>query len=81
MYSTELIRKFPVMPVDPILFVVYNEDHVKDAASYIAQIHGKSYLDDHVTIVPFNKPFDKNGKNYSVYIDPMVFKYKNSWND
>lgn len=81
MYSTELIRKFPENPSDPVLYVVYNDEHINEAAFHIAMIHGTEYLDSHVKIVSFDKPFDKNGINYQVYIDPMVFKYKHSWNN
>lgn len=80
MYSTELIRKFPENPTNPILFVVYNEDMVDDAAFYIASIHGAEYLDEHVTIVPLHTRVDEHIK-YDVYIDPMVYKYKHSWNN
>ena len=80
MYSTELIRKFPDEPKNPILYVVYNEDHILDAKMFIGMIHGPNYLDEHVTVVPFGKPFAKD-KSYDVYIDPMVFAYKNSWNN
>lgn len=81
MHSIELIRKFPITPTDPILFVVYNEDHIDTAAFNIVQAHGKSYLDHHVTIVPFDMPLERSDVNYQVYIDPMVFIYKNSWNN
>lgn len=81
MYSTELIRKFPDNPSEPVLYVVYNKQHINEAEYFIALIHGTEYLDNHVKIVPFDEPFEKNGVNYQVYIDPLVFKYKNSWNN
>lgn len=81
MYSTELIKKFPVEPTQPILFVVYNETMVKEAEFLIGAIHGPQYLEEHVTVVPFDRPFDKGANNYMVYIDPTVFKYKHSWNN
>jgi hypothetical protein len=80
MYSTELIRKFPDIPEQPILYVVYNEQHIRDAETFIGMIHGEQYLKEHVTITTFNKPLTK-GRDFSVYIDPMVYKYKHSWND
>jgi hypothetical protein len=80
MYSTELIRKFPDNPTRPILYVVYNEQHVNDAELFIGMIHGEEYMNEHVTIALFGKPFIKD-KDYDVYIDPMVFAYKNSWNN
>lgn len=80
MYSIELIRKFPVEPVKPILYVVYNENHIMDAETFIGMIHGPTYLEQHVTIVPFGEPFAKS-RDYEVYIDPMVYKYKHSWNN
>ena len=80
MYSTELIRKFPEAPTSPILFVVYNEDMVEDAMFYISTIHGEQYLNDHVTVVPLNTKVEDHIM-YDVYIDPMVYKYKHSWND
>lgn len=80
MYSTELIRKFPDTPAKPILYVVYSEQHISDAELFIGMIHGKEYLDEHVTITTFGAPFKKT-RDYDVYIDPTVFAYKNSWND
>ena len=80
MYSTELIRKFPDNPDKPILYVVYNDDHVVDAQLFIGMIHGDEYLKEHVTITSFGKPFKKS-RDYDVYIDPNVFTYKNSWNN
>ncbi len=80
MYSTELIRKFPNTPDKPILYVVYNRQHIRNAEMFIGMIHGEDYLKEHVTIATLDKPFKKD-KDYSVYIDPTVFAYKNSWND
>lgn len=80
MYSTELIRKFPAEPVKPILYVVYNTQHIEDAVFYICTIHGTDYFDTHVTVTTIDTPFTKD-RDYDVYIDPMVFAYKNSWND
>lgn len=79
MYSTELIRKFPDNPDKPILYVVYNEDHIHQALSFIGIIHGPDYLDN-VKVVPFGKPF-ADVSSYDVYIDPLVYKYQHSWND
>ena len=79
MYSTELIRKFPDKPDRPILYVVYNEQHIRDAELFISLIHGPEYFDEHVTITTIDTQFKKD-RDYSVYIDPMVFAYKNSWN-
>ena len=81
MYSTELIRRFPAEPVKPILFVVYNETMVQEAEFLISTIHGDDYTKQHVTVVPFDRPFDKGPNNYMVYIDPTVFMYKHSWNN
>lgn len=80
MYSTEMIRKFPVTPKQPILFVVYNETMVDDAEFLICSIHGAEYFDNYVKVVPLNTKVEEHGK-YSVYIDPMVYKYMHSWND
>ena len=80
MYSTELIRKFPYEPTKPILYVVYNEQHIPDAELFIGMIHGEEFLKEHVTITTFGSPFKKT-RDYEVYIDPNVFKYKHSWND
>ena len=80
MYSTELIRKLPDYPDQPILFVVYNDDMVDDAEFYIATLRGQDYLDKHVTVVPLNTKVD-DVRKYAVYIDPMVYKYQHSWND
>lgn len=81
MKSSELIRKMPKNPQEKILFVVYNEDMIEEAKQMIAIIHSRDYLFDYVTVTSFERPFNRQGQNYSVYIDPMVFKYKNSWND
>ena len=80
MYSTELIRKFPEEPRQPIMFVVYNEQHIEDAKSLIGTLHGFDYLEKHVTVVPYSSRVG-NTRDYSVYIDPTVFTYKNSWNN
>lgn len=80
MYSTELIRKFPETPINPILFVVYNEEMVPDAEFFISNIHGDEYLKENVTVIPYNTKVDDR-RMYDVYIDPMVYKYKHSWND
>lgn len=80
MYSTELIRKFPCDPVKPILYVVYNEQHIRDAELFISLIHGPQYFEEHVTITTFSDPFQKT-RDYDVYIDPMVYAYKHSWNN
>lgn len=80
MHSTELIRKFPAVPDRPILYVVYNQEHIRDAKIFIGMIHGDEYLNEHVTITTIDTPLKKE-RDYSVYIDPMVFAYKNSWND
>ncbi len=80
MYSTEMIRKFPVQPQRPILFVVYNDTMVEDAEFLIKTLHGSSYVDNHVTVVPLNTKVEDHSK-YDVYIDPMVYKYQHSWND
>lgn len=80
MYSTELIRKFPQEPEKPILFVVYNNTMIEDAEIYIAALRGFDYLDKHVKVVPFDHAVD-DWRNYDIYIDPVVYKYRNSWND
>jgi len=79
MYSTELIRKFPDQPKRPLLFVVYNKDMVHDALTLIAATRGPEYLEN-VKVVPLNTKVE-NIRDYDVYIDPMVYKYKHSWND
>lgn len=81
MYSTELIRKFPEQPTDPILYVVYEDSMIDNVEFLIASIYGQQYLDDNVTVVAFNDPFQREDKYYSVYIDPLVYKYKHSWNN
>lgn len=84
MYSTELIRKFPKEPEDPILYVVYNRLHIKEAKELIAIIHGQEYCDKHVTVVAFsdsNERTQYTAPPYHIYIDPDVYKYKNSWNN
>ena len=80
MYSTEMIRKFPSNPQKPILFVVYNDEHVNDAEFHIALIHGTEYLDNNVKVVPLNTKVDDLDQR-DVYIDPVVYKYMHSWNN
>lgn len=79
MYSTELIRKFPDDPQEPILYVVYNDNMKADAEAFITILRGKDYFTQHVTIKAFDEPYDRD-INYQIYIDPMVYVYKNSWN-
>lgn len=81
MYNTEeLIRRFPEQPEEPILYVVYHEDMIMDAAHLIACIHGSDYLVEHVSIVPLSTKVEDHTK-YDVYIDPTVYKYMHSWNN
>lgn len=84
MYSTELIRKFPEDPFNPILYVVYNESMIPDAETLISIIHGEEYVNKHVKVVAFDTSIttdiDKS-KSYQVYIDPLVYTYKHSWNN
>ena len=75
-----MIRKFPAVPSKPLLFVVYNEDHVNDAEFYITMIHGFDYLDKYVKVVPLNTKVDDLDQR-DVYIDPTVYKYMHSWNN
>lgn len=84
MKSTELIRKLPKEPEDPILYVVYDETHIEDAEFLIATIHGLEYLKEYVTVVTFKDPNESISSrisSYKVYIDPTVYLYKHSWND
>lgn len=82
MYSTELIRKFPDTPDKQILFVVYNKEMMMEAKALIGTIHGVDYLEKHVKVVPFTEQQeDLDLTQYSVYIDPTVMKYKQSWSN
>lgn len=83
MYSTELIRNFPKTPERPILYVVYNQDHILDAKSFIGLIHGDEYLNEHVTVVPLlsNSDHRHDYTKYEVYMDPTIYKFMNSWNN
>ncbi len=80
MHSTDLIRRFPQQPTAPILYVVYNEDMIMDAAVMVASIHGNDYLVENVSIVPLSTKVEDHSK-YDVYIDPTVYKYMHSWNN
>lgn len=80
MYSTELIRKFPMAPKSPILYVVYNEDMIDDARELISIIHGPEWLQENVTVVPLNTKVEDHTM-YDVYIDPTVYKFMHSWNN
>lgn len=82
MYSTELIRKFPDNPTKPILYIVYNQEHITEAETFIGMIHGQEYLKN-VDIVTLLTDECKKADytKYDVYIDPNVYKYLNSWNN
>ena len=82
MYSTELIRKFPDNPTKPILYVVYNHEHVLEAELFIGMIHGQEYLKN-VKIIGSDTSIDTHSstRDYDVYIDPLVYTYKHSWNN
>ena len=82
MKSTELIRKFPEKLTKPILYVVYDDSHIAESEFLIETIHGKKYL-DRVKIIALNTSMDSHSttKDYDVYIDPMVYTYKHSWNN
>ena len=79
MYSTELIQKMPNKPKAPILYVVYNEAMMREAEALIGTIHGPEYLEN-VKVIPFDHKI-KNYRDYMIYIDPIVYTYKNSWNN
>ncbi len=79
MYSTELIRKLPESPDAPILYVVYNRAMIQEAEALIGTIHGDRYLAN-VKVVPFDHKIE-NYRDYNIYIDPIVYTYKNSWNN
>lgn len=79
MYSTELIRKLPESPKAPILYVVYNKAMIMEAEALIGTIHGHGYLAN-VTVIPFDQKIE-NPRDYQIYIDPIVYTYKNSWNN
>jgi hypothetical protein len=73
-----MIRKFPVEPTRPILYVVYNNQMIPGAEQLIKNMCGTHYFEDYVTVVSkSNKVLDHN--KYDVYIDPMVHKYMHSW--
>lgn len=80
MTTIEMIRKFPQLPNKPILYVVYNEDHVSSVEEDIAFERSSDYLTRHVTVVPLNTRVDDHSK-YEVYIDPAVYVYMHSWNN
>jgi len=82
MKSIDLIRKFPDKLTKPILYVVYDNSHIAEAEFQIESMHGKKYLDN-VKIVTLNTSTEDHytTKDYYVYIDPMVYTYKHSWNN
>ena len=82
MKSIDLIRKFPDKLTKPILYVVYDDSHVAEAEFQIETMHGVNYLDN-VKIIALNTSIDSHStvKDYDVYIDPMVYTYKHSWNN
>mgnify|MGYP006298966827 CR=1 FL=1 len=75
-------------PKSQIVYYVYEKNMVEATESLIAEIHGQEYLDRYVTVaaigdgVPVEvKDAYINASSFSAYFDPLVFKYKNSWNN
>ena len=79
MYSTEMIRRFPKEPEQPILYIVYNQEMVESTKFLIESIHGAAYLKN-VTVTAFDRR-PNDGIHYEMYIDPTVYTYKHSWNN
>lgn len=74
MNSIDEIKKFPSKPSCSITYYVYNEDMISDAEELIADIHGKAYLANYVTVKAITNSLTKD-HNLS-YIDPLVFSYR-----
>lgn len=85
---TKTIEKFPSDPKAQIIYYVYEKNMVKATESLIAEIHGQDYLDKYVTVSAIGDGVPVELKNaylsaneFHTYFDPLVFKYKNSWNN
>lgn len=86
--SISTIEKFPADPESNIVYYVYEKNMVEATESLIAEIHGQEYLDKYVSVVAISdglpealKGIYLNANTLSTYFDPLVFKYKNSWNN
>lgn len=80
MLTPDLINRFPKNPEKPILYVVYNQDMIADAAYLINEIWGEDYLAEHVTITSIDVELSQNTREYAIYLDPLMQTYKHSWN-
>ena len=74
-----LIRKFPDKPTKPILYVVYNQDMIAEAAYMINEVWGEDYLDTNVTITSIDVEKSQDTRKYDIYLDPTMQTYKYSW--
>jgi len=86
--SIKTIEKFPADPSAQIVYYVYEKNMIEATESLIEEIHGREYMDKYVTVASIGEDmpvslktsyFEANSIN--IYFDPLVFKYKNSWNN
>jgi hypothetical protein len=65
----QAINSLPNNPRKHIYWIVYNHDMIKYTEDMIAEIKGKEYLSNHVTVVAKTDP-SKDRTKGSVYFDP-----------
>ena len=78
--ENELILKFPQNPKKPILYVVYNQEMIAEAAYLISEVWGLDYLEKNVTITSIDTETSRKTNYYDVYLDPTMQICKHSWN-
>lgn len=80
-YSTEIIKRFPQRPTDPITYVVYNEDLIPGAESLIKLIHGCDYFRKNVTVRALHEGTGQLIQASNVYFDPSVRTHRSNGYD
>lgn len=63
------IERLPQNPDRHIYWIVYNQDMVKYTEDMIAEVKGREYLNQHVTVVAKTDP-SKERTTGTVYFDP-----------
>lgn len=86
--SVKTIEKFPADPQAQIVYYVYEKNMIEAAESLIVEVHGREYLDKYVTVSAIGdgipvalKEAYTNATSIAAYFDPLIFTYRNSWNN
>lgn len=75
-----IVKKFPRQPKNQIAYYVYDEKMIEPTKKIIREIHGEEYLNKYVVVSDINNNSHITD-TFSIYYDPLVFKYKNAWNN